>query len=295
MIVDGEEVPSRTPYITAEVTNYAIEFIEEIQNQPEEQRRPFIVYLSHRPGHPPFQAPEDIKGIYNNQDVKQVLPPHVDPWWYGKANDNVFQGIMLGSYYDQYRRYCETLTAMDQDIERILDKLDELGLGKNTMVIYMGDNGMQWGTHDCHGIREAYEESIQLPFIVRAPWIIPDSGVVRSQLALNIDLAPTFLELAGEPIPSEMDGESLLPYLSNPLAEGRNDFLLEYWRYYPENTPSYIGIRTERYKYVEFERGRKPWLFDLLEDPGENVNLYGTKINDTLVPKLKARIQELRG
>lgn len=295
MIVDGEEVPSRTPYITAEVTNYAIEFIEEIQAEPEEERQPFFVYLSHRPGHPPFQSPDELKGIYDNQDVKQVLPPHVDPWWYGKANDNVFQGVMLGSYYNQYRRYCETLTAMDKDIERILDKLDELGLRKNTVVIYMGDNGMQWGTHDCHGIREAYEESIQLPFIIRAPWIIPDAGEVRSQIALNIDLAPTFLELAGESVPAEMDGKSLLPYLYDPLAEGREDFLLEYWRYYPENTPSYIGIRTQRYKYVEFERGRKPWLFDLQEDPGEIVNLFGTKFADSLTPKLKARIIELQG
>ena len=110
---------------------------------------------------------------------------------------------MMGSYYDQYRRYCETLTAMDRDIVRLLDFVDQEELRENTVVIYLGDNGMQWGTHDCHGIREPYEESIKLPFIVRAPW--PDRRSReqrRQQMALNIDMAPTLLEVAGLPIPA---------------------------------------------------------------------------------------------
>ncbi|HOG08357.1 MAG TPA: sulfatase-like hydrolase/transferase, partial [Syntrophales bacterium] len=199
MIVNGREVPSRKPYITEEVTDYAIEFID--QQRSRNDGRPFCVYLAHRPGHSPFQAPADIAGMYHDADVSRVLPPNVDPIWFGKTRGNVFQGIMMGSYEDQYRRYCETLTAMDRDIVRILDYLDRHNLSEKTIVVYMGDNGMQWGTHHCHGIREPYEDSIRLPFIVRAPVIIHDPGGRRHQMILNIDVAPTMLDLAGLEVP----------------------------------------------------------------------------------------------
>jgi N-acetylglucosamine-6-sulfatase len=288
MIVDGQEVPSRKAYITEEITDYAIEFIQENLAQGQEDRRPFCVYLAHRPGHPPFQAPEGIAGMYDGADVQGLLPDHADPWWYGKANRNVFQGVMMGSYHDQYRKYCETLTAMDRDIVRLLELVDQEGLAENTVVIYMGDNGMQWGTHDCHGIREPYEESIRLPFIVRAPWLVPEPGRRRQQMALNIDIAPTLLDISGMPIPEGMDGESLVPILAHPETPGRESFRLEFWRYFPENTPSYSGLRTERYKYVEFERGREPWLFDLQQDPGEQTNLYDTAEGKQILAKVQA-------
>jgi N-acetylglucosamine-6-sulfatase len=293
MIVDGQEVPSRKAYITEEVTDYAIEFIQANRAAPPESRKPFCVYLSHRAGHPPYQAPKDMAGMYKRADVSDVLPAHVDPWWYGKAKRNIFQGVMLGSYHGQYRRYCETLSAMDRDIVRLLEQIDRMGLAENTLVIYMGDNGMQWGTHDCHGIREPYEDSIKLPFIVRAPWLIPDPGSRRVQMVLNIDIAPTLLDIASVPIPQDVDGESLVPILENSSAEGRDACLLEFWRYFPENTPSYKGVRTPRYKYIEFERGRKPWLFDLEEDPDERVNLYNTSEGERLAPELKGLMTSL--
>jgi len=293
MIVNGQETPSRAPYISVEDTNYALEFIEQHHlAEPEAERRPFCIYLSHRAGHPPFQSPEGISGMYADASVEGIIPDQVDPWWYGKANRNVFQGVMLGNYYGQYRRYCETLTAMDRDIVRLLDFLDEKGLRENTVVIYMGDNGMQWGTHDCHGIREPYEESIRLPLIVRAPGLIPTLGARRSQMALNIDIAPTLLDLAGLPIPAEMDGQSLVPILKDPEIEGREHFQLEFWRYFPEQTPTYFGVRTDRFKYVEFERGRKPWLFDLQEDPAEQNNLYGTAEGEAVVGELRPMMEE---
>ena len=288
MIVNGKETPSRKPYITAEITDYAIEFMQANRAKPAAGSRPFCIYLSHRPGHPPFQAPEGIAGMYDQADVKGVLPKNTDPWWYGKTRGNVFQGVMMGSYYNKYRKYCETLTAMDQDIVRLLKKLDELGLRDNTLVIYMGDNGMQWGTHDCHGIREPYEDSVRLPFILRAPWLVTDPGGNRMQMALNIDIGPTLLDIAGIPVPAEMDGQSLVPIIRDPDARGRDAFLLEFWRYFPENTPSYVGVRTQRYKYIEFERGRKPWLFDIQEDPEELNNLFETTKGREILPKLKA-------
>jgi len=293
MIVNGKEVPSRKQYITEEVNEYAFEFMQQQLEKPDDKRKPFCLYLSHRPGHPPYQSPKGISGMYDEVDVKQVLPEHADTMWYGKTRGNVFQGVMMGSYHDQYRRYCETLTAMDRDIEALLNRIDELGLQDNTLVVYMGDNGMQWGTHDRHGIREPYEPSARLPMVVRAPWLIKDPGSKREQLSLNIDIAPTLLDIAGVTIPKEMDGESLVPVLKSGHAKGRNSFLMEFWRYYPENTPSYVGVRTKRYKYIEFEQGRKPWLFDLQDDPGEMNNLLGTPTGDELLPKMKRLLARL--
>jgi len=293
MIVNGREVPSRKPYITAEITDYAIDFVERMSAEPAATRRPFVVYISHRPGHPPYEAPAPIRGMYDHADVAGVLPPGVDAWWFGKRNYNVFQGVMSGSYYDQYRRYLETLTAMDADIGRLLARIDELGIASNTAVVYMSDNGMQWGSHGVHGIREPYEDCVKLPLLVRAPWLISDAGSVREQIALNIDIAPTLLDLAGAaPLP-EADGESLVPILRDARAKGRRAFELEYWRYFPENTPTYRGVRTDRYKYVEFERGRSPWLFDLEADPREMRNLMGTAEGRQLLPELQSMLERL--
>lgn len=117
MIVNGKDVPSRKRFMPEEITDYAIEFIEDNQATPENERKPFVIYLAHKPGHPPFQAPDGIKGMYDKEDIRQVLPKNTDPHWYGKTRGNVFQGVMKGSYYDQYRKYCEVITAMDQNIE----------------------------------------------------------------------------------------------------------------------------------------------------------------------------------
>jgi arylsulfatase A-like enzyme len=256
--------------------------------------RPFCIYLSHRPGHPPYKAPAGIAGMYAEADVSEVLPPHADPLWYGKTKGNVFQGVMMGSYENKYRKYCETLTAMDRDILRLLEELDTMGLADKTVVIYMGDNGMQWGTHDCHGIREAYEDSLRLPLIVRAPGLMAGPGSKRRQMVLNIDIGPTLLDMAGLEVPADMDGQSLVPFLQDPRARGREAFFIEFWRYFPENTPSYTGIRTNRYKYIEFERGRSPWLFDLQNDPGELHNLMGSPQGEKILPDLKARLVKLK-
>ncbi len=294
MVVNGKTVASRKPYITAEVTDYALDFMQKHARQPKNHRRPFCIYLSHRPGHPPFQAPDEITGMYAQADVAAVLPGNADPWWYGKTRGNVFQGVMMGSYHNKYRQYCETLTAMDRDIVRLLDSIDSLGLRESTLVIYLGDNGMQWGTHDCHGIREPYEDALKLPFIVRAPWLIPDPGHRRRQMALNIDMAPTLLDLAGLPLPGNMDGRSLIPILRHPETPGRPAFLMEFWRYFPENTPSYEGVRTQRYKYVEFERGRSPWLFDLAFDPEELANLYNSPEAGKTLREMRSLLKQLR-
>jgi N-acetylglucosamine-6-sulfatase len=291
LVVNGKPERSHKAYITEEVTRRALGFIEERAGKPEDGRRPFCIYLSHRTAHPPFHAPEGIAGIYENETV--LLPRGIDSW-FSRTNGNVFQGIMMGSYENQYRKYCEVITAMDRDIDRLLTRIDELGLADSTVVIYVGDNGMMWGEHRSHGIKYPYEESIRVPFIVRCPWLIPDPGKGRSQMVLNIDIAPTLIDLAGVPVPGDMEGKSLVPILNDRDAPGRKAWLLEYWKYYPENFPSYYGVRTQTHKYIEYEKTLRPELFDLTMDPGEENNLCGTHDGERLRPDLKRILEELK-
>ena len=291
LVVNGRPEPSQEAYITGEVTRRAIAFIEQRASNPEVAGRPFCVYLSHRTAHPPFHAPEGFAGMYDDKEVS--LPRWVDAW-FSRTNGNVFQGIMMGSYKNQYRKYCEVITAMDRDIERLLVRMDELGLRENTIVIYAGDNGMMWGEHRFHGIKYPYEECIRLPLIVRSPRLIPDPGERRTQMVLNLDIAPTLLDVAGVPVPRDMEGESLVPILKDGNSPGRRGWLLEYWKYYPENLPSYVGVRTDTHKYIEYEKSLEPELFDLTLDPKEETNLYGTPEGERILPALKGMLEDLK-
>jgi N-acetylglucosamine-6-sulfatase len=291
LIVNGRPEPSGKAYITEEMTRRAIAFMEQDLLKEEGERRPFCIYLSHRTAHPRFHAPEGIAGMYAREEV--LLPKGVDAW-FSRTNGNVFQGIMMGSYEDQYRKYCEVITAMDRDIRVLVDRVDELGLLDNTVIVYSGDNGMMWGEHRRHGIKYPNEESIRLALIVRCPWLVRDPGQRRSQMVLNVDFAPTFLDLAGVSVPKEMEGQSFLPILKDPEAPGRKAWLLEYWKYFPENFPSYVGVRTDTHKYIEYEKTLEPELFDLTTDPGELRNLHGTPAGQEMLPELKGKLDALK-
>ncbi len=291
LIVNGSPEPSRRAYITEEVTRRAIEFMEQRSAAAGRRRRPFCLYLSHRTAHPRFCAPEGIAGMY--ADVPVSLPKGVDSW-FSRTNGNVFQGIMMGAYENQYRKYCEVITAMDRDIQVLLDRVDELGLRENTIIVFTADNGMMWGEHRRHGIKYPYEESIRLPLVVRCPWRVRDPGHRRAQMVLNIDFAPTFLDVAGVPVPEEMEGRSFLPNLEDGGAPGRRAWLLEYWKYFPENFPSYSGVRTESLKYIEYEKTLEPELFDLKADPGEQHNLWGTPEGEKRLPEMKDLLEAVK-
>ena len=116
--------------------------------------------------------------------------------------------------------------------------------------------------------------------------------VVDMQVGL-LDGGPK-LELAGVTVRNGMDGESMLPCLENPDLPGRDAWLLEFFKYFPENTPSYAGVRTRTHKYEEFEKTFGPQLYDLVVDPKERNNLFGTEEGDRLVHELKSRLERLK-
>ena len=174
----------------------------------------------------------------------------------------------------QVRNYCETLRSVDESIGAVLDYLVEKGLDKNTIVIYMGDNGFAWGEHGLIDKRQFYEESVRVPMLVWAPGLFPGGEVVE-KMVQNVDIAPTLMHCAGLKKAPQMVGESFVPLLLGKNIPWRNNIFYEYyWEYEFPQTPTMHGIRTDRYKYIRYHG---IWdtneFYDLQNDPDEMQNL----------------------
>jgi len=286
LIVDGVDTPSRKEYITEELTDYGLEFIKQKRDNP------FCLYLSLKAVHHRWLPPEDLKGIYS--DVKDLgLPKEADNWL-GFVNNHIIYGT-LGSLDDMYRRYCETIVAIDRQVGRLLDNLDSLGLADNTVVIYAGDNGIFWGEHRLVDKRFAYEESIRVPFMVRYPGLIKSPGKRLSQMVLNIDLAPTILDLAGLKVPENMHGKSIVPLLASRDVSWRTSWLYEYFLDFPYTVPGINAVRTDNYKYIEYQsKDYPPELYNISSDPKEKNNIYKNKQATQILGELQQELIRLK-
>ncbi len=282
LIVNGENRPSKKHYITEELTDYAIEFMDDHKNGP------FCIYLSHKAVHAPFTPSPEFAHRYDSKDVP--LPPEADSW-VGMTRGN-FTSLQFSPLESTMRDYCETLAAMDQEIGRVLKKLDVLGIAQNTMVVYASDNGYFWGEHQLVDKRWAYEESIRIPFIVRYPTLVETPGRKTKQMVLNIDLAPSLLALAGAPVPDHMEGKSFMPILMSETAQGRNAWHYEYFKDFFYKIPKIDAVRTETHKYITYGNKKDPELFNLMKDPKEHYNIIDTEEGKRLLPYMKKMLEE---
>jgi len=198
--------------------------------------------------------------------------------------------------YNRYMRdYLRAVQSVDDNIGRVLDYLDESGLAENTIVVYASDQGWYLGEHGWYDKRWMYEPSLKTPFIVRWPNTVP-AGVRNADMVSNLDFAPTFLELAGVPIPSDMQGQSLLTTLRDGHDPAmRADFYYQYYEYPGSHcVRRHYGVRTDRYKLIYFY-GIDEWeLFDLQTDPDEINSVYGQPQMADIEAGLKVRLTELR-
>ena len=292
--IDGEHV-QREGYTADLVTDYALEWIEA-------QEDPFFLYLSHKSVHAMFEPAERHLGRYD--DVPLEYPVTMadteanyedKPDWV-REQRNSWHGVDY-MYHGQmdfdtfYRRYTETLLGLDESVGRVLDYLDANGLAENTLVLYMGDNGFSFGEHGLIDKRHMYEESMRVPMLVYAPGLV-GAGTTLDAMVQNIDLAPTFMEVAGLAAPDHMDGQSFLPLLRGEDISWRDEVLYEYyWEWNFPQTPTTLGLRTDRYKYI-FYHG--VWglneLYDLQQDPMEQHNLIERPEHQELVESLRNRL-----
>jgi arylsulfatase A-like enzyme len=199
-----------------------------------------------------------------------------------------------------YKRYMEDylgcIAAVDENVGRILDYLDESGLAENTVVVYTSDQGFFLGDHGWYDKRFMYEESLRMPFVVRYPERI-ESGSVSDNIVSNLDFAPTFLSLAGAEIPTEMQGRSLKNLLLNDnVGEWRQSLYYHYYEYPAVHMAKrHYGVRTDQYKLLYFYYDIDAWeLYDLEKDPNEINNVYNDPSYEDIVAELKKEIKHLQ-
>ncbi|MCC6235321.1 MAG: sulfatase [Verrucomicrobiales bacterium] len=214
-----------------------------------------------------------------------------------EGQTNLLTGEALAAWkYQRYMQdYLGCVQSVDDSVGRLLDWLDAEGLRENTLVIYTSDQGFFLGDLGMYDKRFMYDPSIRMPFLARWPAGIRP-GTTSSALAINVDFAPTFLELAGAEIPADMQGRSLTPLFQGGRPEGWRDAF--YYRYYHDpghhNTRAHYGIRTETHKLIHYWKSGQWELYDLAQDPDEQTNLYGRADTQILADQLKSRLLRLK-
>ena len=200
-----------------------------------------------------------------------------------------------GSLEGMTKDYYSGLVAVDENIGRILSYLEKKKILDETAIVQTSDHGYLLGEWRMFDKRLMHEPSIRVPLMVRYPRRVP-AGTVRKETALDIDLAPTFLDLAGLPIPEHMQGKSLLPLAKASEPAFRNEWYYEYYEWpNPEKVPPCRGIRTERYKLIQYVLEPQEFeLYDLDSDPKETRNLYGKPGFAALQQHLLERLELLR-
>ena len=194
-----------------------------------------------------------------------------------------------------YRRFAETVHGLDQNVGRILNYLDESGLAKDTLVLYLGDNGFALGEHGFYDKRDAFEESIRIPMLAYAPGRIKP-GTKIDEMVLNLDIAQTVLaamKIRKTKNTPEMSGRSFLPLIMGKAPSNwRKHLLYEYhWEWNFPATPTTLAIRTNRYKYIYYHGiWDKNGLYDLQTDPHERHNLIRIPAFNELASNLKNQL-----
>ena len=232
--------------------------------------------------------PTDLKGPALNKWMQEKPMELV-------VDDKTLTGIELIKWkYQRYMRdYLACVQGVDDSVGKVLDYLDQAGLAKNTIVIYSADNGWYLGDLGLYDKRFMYETGLKVPLLARGPGV--KAGSVPTQFVANIDLAPTFLDLAGLPIPATMQGRSLAPLLR---GESPSDWRTSiYYRYYHDpghhNTAAHLGVRTATHKLIYYWKKDAYEMFDLTKDPTEQHNLlYDDK--DAKRPEVAAKFAELK-
>ncbi|MFO0902249.1 MAG: sulfatase [Pirellulales bacterium] len=235
-----------------------------------------------------LEPPAELTGMARNRWLNETPDEVV-------VNGQTLRGKQLVQW--KYQRYMQDYLAcvqgVDDNVGKVLDYLDKTGLAESTIVIYTADNGWYLGDLGLYDKRFMYEPGLKVPLLARGPGIRP--GITPSQFVANIDLAPTFLDLAGLPIPESMQGRSLAPLLRGESpADWRTSV---YYRYYHDpghhNTRAHYGVRTATHKLIYYWKKDAYELFDLEKDPTEQHNLLYSK-EEAARPEIAAKFAELK-
>jgi N-acetylglucosamine-6-sulfatase len=276
-------------YMTDILTDKTIDWLK----NKRDPNKPFSLNLWHKAVHERHLPAPRHKDLYKNEDLP--TPPYDThketfkgkPEWlrrktYGfkwNENDKIpdeLPEITWPINKQKYMQLLRSLIAVDESLGQVIKTLDEMGELENTVIIYSSDNGYFMGEHTFLDKRLAYENSMRVPMIIRYPKLITKNSIVKEQ-CLNIDIAPTILDLAGVKKPSYMQGESMVKLVSGKKDKSwRKSMLFEYYvdDAWPYAGPNQVAVRTNKYKLIDnFLEDDIDELYDLVNDPGEMKNL----------------------
>ena len=266
-------------------------------------REPFCLSISFNAPHAqdddPRQYiwPEDENGLYT--DAVFADPANADPAYFDALPPFLRESESRRRWHLRYdapdrfqrsmRGLCRMISGIDRNLGRILAALDDRA--DNTVVIFTSDHGMFYGERGLSDCWLPHEETLRVPLLIYDPRA-PRDAVVRDELALNIDLAPTLLQLAGLPIPSTYQGRGLAPLLNGETPPWREDFLCEHHFPHP-GIPQSEGIRTRDWKYFRYYQHDYECLYDLRADPCESTNLATDPTHSHQLASLRTRCDQL--
>lgn len=265
--INGKPTPT-TGWVDDVTTDYAIAFMKA------HRAKPFSIVVGFKATHGPWTPPDRAKDRFAGENARPVPNLEVQPIYRNEDSRPSAPKKSGSSASNINLNYFRCLSAMDDNVGRLVETLNELGLADDTVVVFTSDNGFYHREHGLSDKRSAYDESLRIPLLVRYPRLV-SPGKISDALVLNIDLAPTYLELAGLPVLGEMQGRSWRPLLAGQPTAWRQAFLAEY--FFEQNfpgTPTLVAVRTHDAKLIRYP-GHEEWteLFDLSRDPYETKNL----------------------
>jgi arylsulfatase A-like enzyme len=303
----GYEMPQQNGirHLTDITGDKAVEFLEShYNNQPDQ---PFCLSVSFNAPHAQdgdprhYIWPESEEGLYENDIVPdavnseaaffEALPQFIREsesrvrWYTRFDTPENYQRNVKGLY--------RMVSGVDRNVGRIVTALQRLYFRDNTVILFSSDHGMYYGERGLSDCWQLNEESIRIPFIIFDPRIQAGNPIVIEEMVLNIDLAPTILELAGLPIPAIVQGQSLLSLIDGSADDWRNEFFCEHL-FDRHDIPKSEGLRTKRWKYIRYfeQNPVHEELYDLESDPHESQNLAHDANTANLLTDMRFRCTE---
>lgn len=297
---DGKPV-----HLTKIMGDQALEFLDSASSE-----KPFCLSISFKAPHVQDSDPRQF--IYDpayEELYKDVTIPKPEtganeywqkfPEFFTKENEARVRWYKRFATPEMYQRsvkgYYRLITGVDTVVGRIREKLQQVEMENNTVIILVGDNGFYLGDHGMAGKWYGHEESIRVPIVIYDPRLPKNvQGKPRAEIALNIDIAPTMLSLAGLEAPTEMQGSDLYLLIFGATKGWRKDFLYEHL-FKHDKIPKSEGVVGGQFKYLRYIEQNPVYeeLYDLENDPHETINLADQKEYADQLKKLAQRCDEL--
>ncbi len=282
--INGTATPTKG-WVDDVSAGFAIEYMKE------NKERPFSVVVGFKSPHGPRggnNLPERLRDLYAGETSRPTPNCGVPAIFHKKdASGKNPAGLADNAVHLDYLRH---ISGVDENISKLLTALDALGLAEDTVVVYASDNGYYLGEHCSGDKRSLYDESLRIPFLVRYPRLF-GKGTTVDDMVLNIDLAPTFLDLAGVAVPKEMQGASWKDLAAGRKpATWRTSFFAEYYKELGD-VPTCYAFRTTTHKLVKYPNLPEfTEVFDLTADPYEIKNLAS---DTALTTKLDSELERM--